>query len=307
MKKLIVSFDGIYDDTGYLFSFAKCLSAAVKNSPYADLFEDIIATSGFAFRMWVDGNSLCPSATSIWSFDSQKNWVENGGLLCDYVGRYWGQDEIEQERRLQAIDIIKKSIDNGIAAIVWDISGCEWGLITGYEEEQKKLFTLKANCEESEITYDLLGKMEIPILSVLTITGRSNKSQDQIIEETIKLAKSHYKGEEWCENAKGLDAYPALIGFIEEKFTQECSCSLDYYLGTYGGLKYYAWKFFEKYDYLELSELYKRIYQAWKSAFDIKQTKDIIENEVKNGIIILISNAYELEKKAFELMKSKFN
>ncbi len=67
MKKLDITWEGIEDPTGYLFSFAKSLAAVVKNSPYTDLFEDIIATSGFAFRMWVD-RELCPSATSIWEF-----------------------------------------------------------------------------------------------------------------------------------------------------------------------------------------------------------------------------------------------
>jgi len=76
MKKLSLSWDGIEDPTGYLFSFAKCISAAVKNSPYSSLSEDIIASSGFAFRMWV-ASDLCPSAMSIWEFKKQKPWVEN--------------------------------------------------------------------------------------------------------------------------------------------------------------------------------------------------------------------------------------
>ena len=47
MKKLNISFEGVHDETGYLFSFAKCLSAAVRNSPYSKLADDIIVTSGF--------------------------------------------------------------------------------------------------------------------------------------------------------------------------------------------------------------------------------------------------------------------
>ena len=86
MKKLNISWEGIHDSTGYLFSFAKSLACAVKNSPWQEYAEDIVATSGFAFRMWVSAD-LCPSATSIWEFDKQKPWVESGGLPCDYVGR----------------------------------------------------------------------------------------------------------------------------------------------------------------------------------------------------------------------------
>ena len=35
MKKMNITWDGIYDSTGYLFSFAKALFCAVKNSPSA--------------------------------------------------------------------------------------------------------------------------------------------------------------------------------------------------------------------------------------------------------------------------------
>lgn len=95
-NQLCISWDGVQDSTGYLFSFAKALSTAVKYSPYSEKAEDIVATSGFAFRMWVSPD-LCPSATSIWGFDCQKSWVENGGLKCDYIGRYWDQKHIENK------------------------------------------------------------------------------------------------------------------------------------------------------------------------------------------------------------------
>ena len=49
MKKLNISWEGVGDTTGYLFSFAKCLSAAVRHSPYHELAEDIVASSGFCF------------------------------------------------------------------------------------------------------------------------------------------------------------------------------------------------------------------------------------------------------------------
>lgn len=48
------------------------------------------------------------------------------------IGRYRGQDDLEETRRKQAIENIRKSIDNGIAEVAWDIDIPEWGLITGY-------------------------------------------------------------------------------------------------------------------------------------------------------------------------------
>ena len=110
MKKLNITWDGIHDSTGYLFSLAKSLCCAVKNSPWAEYAEDIVATSGFAFRMWVAAD-LCPSSTSIWEFGKQPAWVTSGGLDCEYTERLWNEDAIEEKRRLAAIEQIKKSID----------------------------------------------------------------------------------------------------------------------------------------------------------------------------------------------------
>lgn len=39
MKTLNVTWDGIQDPTGYLFSFAKSLSCAVKHSPWPEYAE----------------------------------------------------------------------------------------------------------------------------------------------------------------------------------------------------------------------------------------------------------------------------
>lgn len=299
MKKLNVTWNGVYDSTGYLFSFAKALATVVKNSPYSNYYEDIIATSGFAFRMWV-APDLCPSATSIWSFDEQKNWIESGGLTCDYIDRLWGQESIEEERRLAAIDMIKKSIDNGIAAISWDIGVPEWGLITGYDDEKQKLATLSVTGEESEMDYLNLGKREIPILNVLTVTGINNKSQDDIISDTLKIAKAHLNGEEWCDNKKGLEAYPALISFLESDFDPNLSWNLEYYLGTYAALKYYAWKFFEKYNLTEFCNLYKTVYESWQKAFELKTSTDLSIKENRDDIIKILKTAEECEKQALQ-------
>ena len=304
MKKLNITWDGIHDSTGYLFSLAKSLSCAVKNSPWSDYAEDIIATSGFAFRMWVAAD-LCPSSTSIWGFDGQKPWVESGGLTCDYIGRYWGQDEIEEQKRLEAIANIKKSIDNGIPAVSWDIGVPEWGLITGYDDEKQVFATLAVN-GEGELAYDSLGKRELPILSVLTVTGTSGKTQDDILRDTLKLAVSHLRGEEWCDNAKGLEAYLALIRHFEADDPTSpgfaVSWNMEYLLGTYGALKYYAWKYFEKMKQTELAGIYKAVYDAWQEAFKIKKEQDVSQPEAKAKIASLLKFAHENEKQAVEIM-----
>lgn len=304
MKKLNITWNGVNDTTGYLFSFAKSLSAVLKNSPYEELSEDIIASSGFAFRMWVAAD-LCPSATSIWSFDCQKTWLENGGLICDYVGRYWDQDDIEEVKRLEAIENIKRSIDCGIAAISWDIGVPEWGLIIGYDDETQFFVALSVTGSEIELSYDSLGKREIPMLNVVTIKGRTNKNQEDIINDTLKLAVSHLRGEEWCENYKGFEAYPALIAHFEKEFNPSVSWNMEYCLGTYAALKWYGWKFFEKYKLSELSELYKKVFDCWWESFNIKKSCDLSNRKNSEKIAKLLNMAFEYERQVVQLLVKK--
>jgi hypothetical protein len=302
MKKLNITWDGIADPTGYLFSFAKSLANAVKNSPRYEHAEDIVATSGFAFRMWL-AKDMCPSATSIWAWDAQKPWVESGGLRCEYVGRMWGEDAIEEQRRLEAVAVIKKSIDGGIPAVVWDIGVPEWGLVTGYDDERQVFATLAINHSEGEMPYDVLGRREIPILSALAVTGVADKPQEEIFKDTLRLAVGHLRGEEWCDNAKGLAAYPAIFKFFEKGLNPEDSWTTEYCLGTYASLKYHAWKYFEKMGRQELAELYRHIYEAWLQAFQIKTGEDIGQEVVRGRIVGPLASAWANEKKAVEVME----
>jgi hypothetical protein len=302
MKKLNITWDGVADPTGYLFSFAKSLANAVKHSPWHEYAEDIVATSGFAFRMWL-AKDLCPSATSIWDWAMQKPWVESGGLTCDYVGRVWHENDVEEERRLAAIVNIKKSIDGGIPAVVWDIGVPEWGLITGYDDERQVFATLAVNHSEGEMSYDTLGKREIPILSVLTVTGASDKPQAEILKDTMKLAAGHLKGEEWCDNTQGLAVYPALIEWFGTELDPDNSWTTEYNLGTYAALKCYAWKYFEKVGQGELAELYKSVHEAWLQAFEIKTKESIGQPHVRERIAAQLASAWENEKKVMEVME----
>ena len=123
MKNLNLSWkDGIEDTTGLILSFSKALGLAVTKGVSLEAAEDITATSGFAFRMWVDEKELNPKAMVSWKLDNQKAWVENGGLTCNYVGSYKGQGDIGEEKRKEAGEIIIESIDKGIPVVVWKIN-----------------------------------------------------------------------------------------------------------------------------------------------------------------------------------------
>lgn len=297
MKKLKVDFEGIPDATGYLFSLAKCLAAAVRDSPYHDAAEDIVATSGFAFRMWVDTDTLCPSALSTWNLDQQKPWIESGGFRCEYTGRYWDASDQEQERRLKAIEQIKCSIDQSVAAIVWDISGGEWGLITGYSDLIKNFSTLKLNGKRELLPYPKLGRLEIPILSVLTITQQTAKSGEEIFWDTLRLAVAHYRSREPGDVVHGLSVYPVMLRFLQEPFTIS-PWNLKYSLGNYAALKQYALFYFQKRGEDLLAGLYQTIFDCWMRAFHLAEQQDIRAKTIRAQITNELVTAYASEERA---------
>lgn len=302
MKKLSITWNETYDSTGYLFSFAKALSCAVKNSPYADLAEDIVATSGFAFRMWVAAD-LCPSETSIWDFGGQPKWIKNGGLTVTHANCCWKPEKVLNDARNDVMPRIRESIDRGIPVVAWDIGVCEWGLITGYDDETQKLATLCINGKSGEMDYCKLGNREMPMLNVVTITGRTDRTQADIMAGTKELAKAHLNGKEWCDNAQGLAAYERLTAMFDSEDPALASCwGMEYTLGTFGALKWYAWKFFEKYGETELAEAYKTVYESWQKAFDLKKTADMSLAENCSAASELLKKAHECEKAALQMM-----
>jgi len=299
------TFDGIYDPTGYLFSLAKSIACAVKHSPWSEYAEDIIATSGFAFRMWVR-DDLCGSATSMWYWNNAKLWVENGGFTCEYVGRYWDQKKQEKEKRLEAVALAKRSIDSGIPAVCWDVGLPEWGLLTGYNDKDKAFAALSQVKGESKMPYKKLGKCEIPILFLLAFTGRTGKSEEDILRDTLQLAVTHLEGKEACDSvlAQGLEVYPSLIRHFEAEDPEFALCwNMEYHLGTYAALKHYAWKYFEKMGQDELAGLYREISGAWLAAYQKQSGEEAKQPEGRQKIAALLRSAQENETQALERMR----
>ncbi|MGI6152070.1 MAG: hypothetical protein ACOYIR_09005, partial [Christensenellales bacterium] len=175
--------------------------------------------------------------------------------------------------------------------------------VTGYDDEAQILYVLLVNAEEPQtMPFDTLGKREVPILSVLTVKGTSEKAKDAILRDTMRLAVQHLTGQEWCENEKGLAAYDALIRIFSEKPETAASWNAEYFLGTYGALKEYAWKYFEKYGEKELAELYHAVFDDWMRAFNLQRTGG--EN-VAADIAKLLQSARQNESVAVEIMQRR--
>jgi hypothetical protein len=115
------------------------------------------------------------------------------------------------------------------------------------------------------------------------------------VRDTKKLAAAHLRGKEWCDNAKGLAAYDALLAFVQDKLTADTAWNLEYMLGTYAALKWYAWQFFEKYGEAELAALYKTVHESWQTAF--------VHRADKAAVLAALEEAKAAETRAAELME----
>jgi hypothetical protein len=227
-------------DSDFSFSFTKSLYTSLRYAGYEVSPMQIAAKSGFAFRIWV-AKSLCPSAMSIFDWELLKKGVEQCGFEVTHITRLWDEEHLEVERREQAHLAIKKAVDDGIPAIVWDVSIPEWELITGYDDERQEYSGLSITGQLTVLPYDKLGRREIPILSV-TIPGKTIElNETELLKSTLQMAVAHAHQNEWEDRPEyqdGLLAYKVWSQAMGNVTTDDWPSR--YYIQTYECMRRYA-------------------------------------------------------------------
>jgi hypothetical protein len=169
----------------------------------------LMGSSAFAFRIFIN-EVMCPSAMSIFNWSSiLPEAVRQAGYDCVYVSRMWDETGEEEEKREQAHAAIVEGIDRGVPSVVWDIADCEWGLIIGYDQENRTYHTLTYNGTPSSLAYRKLGKNGIDILSVAIPEEQSRRSRDEVILNSLKAAVAHAEQKEWTDRPAYQDGLPA--------------------------------------------------------------------------------------------------
>lgn len=294
------------ETTGFLHTFASSLLGVLSVAPFATDPDDSVATTGFAFRIWIDAKEFCPSAMSIWNYGLMPKGVRNAGYACTYDSRLWGETAVELERRQQAHAHIKASIDRGIPAIAWDLGVAEWGLIVGYDDTRMQYAYIDVT-GEGMLDYDKLGQREIPILSVLTVTDKIPVDKTEQLESTLRIAASHARGGEPCDNASGLAAYDALLDLCQQD-VQENDWSWQYTLGTFCDLRYFAWQYLQKAAAADPSLAaaagrYHDVYAAWRQAYDAHASK-LTSAEKREAIHGQMKKAAAAERSGIEAIEA---
>ncbi len=202
-------------EPGIYHSFMASLATVINHT--AGEFDPawLMGVSGFAFRSFVN-EQFCPSAMSIFDWSALPEAVEQSGYRCIYVDRLWDEGEREAERRAEAHTAIISAIDRGVAAVVWDLAGCEWGVVVGYDESTSSYDILTSEGGPSSLAFERLGRNGIDILSVAIPGVPNDRSREEVLHNSLKVAVAHAKGEEWTDRPRyqnglaGLDLWATL-------------------------------------------------------------------------------------------------
>lgn len=169
----------------------------------------LMGSSAFAFRIWISP-CFCPSCMSVFRWEKiLPASLENAGYHYTYISRMWEEKFLEEERRQQAHSAIVHTIDRGIPAVVWDVAEVEWGLITGYDDTNKKYSVLSCLGKPDSLPYEKLGRNGIDILSVIIPGEPKGCDRAHVFRRSLEAAVAHAEQKEWLDRSNYQDGIPA--------------------------------------------------------------------------------------------------
>lgn len=233
--------------TCHLHSYTKAVLAAIQAQEGQVDPVWVVGASGAAFRIWVH-NELCPSATSVFDWSLLPEGVKNAGWNCDHHSRMWHEEGIAEERQKAAHDAIVRALQEGKVPVCWDIGVPEWGVITGYDDEERVFSGISVFGEPTQLKYEQLGRREIPIMSVTIIQGPSNADRRHAAISSLRTAVDHAEQREWLERPAYQDgpaAYEMWAAALERLAAGGEQNMLSYYAGTYLAARYYARRYMD--------------------------------------------------------------
>jgi hypothetical protein len=307
--------EGIY--AGPFFSFTRSLWVSLVAAGNDIDPAWVTGASGFAFRIWVAGETLCPSAMSVFNWKLLPKGLKQVGFDCKYISRMWNEESLEVERREEAHREIVKAVDAGIPPIVWDISVPEWCLIIGYDDEEQAYEFLCVTGKTGRQPYEKLGRNEIPILSV-TIPGVPNGlEKEDRIRTILQTAVDHARQREWEERPQyqdGLPAFEVWAKLMEPKRFAEMMEKHGknplppwYYASTYVSMRYYAWRFLKSLEVDDLTpavETYRKVFESLKAVYEPVKDMKIPDNRQLSNMSAAIRQAGEYETEGVKILES---
>lgn len=178
---------------------------------------DVMGYTAHAFRIIIDRDAVEVGSYSAFNWPLyHAQQLHNLGFTVQTLGRPNHIPPTPEELE-EAIASIQTSLDNGVPALSWDLFIPEWGLIYGYDDENKVLRCRDVR-KDGDLPYEKLGRGEVTEMYVLTITGSHPVDKRTMLKGALQMAVTHAKYVEREDESHrvGLDAYEAWI----EAFTK---------------------------------------------------------------------------------------
>jgi len=313
-------------EPGIYHSFLKCLATALS---YIEGNLDPVALMGnsaFAFRIFIN-EKMCPSAMSVFDFSTLlPAAIEQAGYQAIYIARYWNEAQQEPVKQAEAHAAIVEGINRSVPAIVWDIAAAEWGLITGYDLENKTYHALSHNGQPAQLPFEKLGHNGINILSV-TIPGTANqRPRSERLHNAVRAAVHHAEQKEWMDRPQyqdGLPAYDLWASLLEKwamiaeagrekNLNPEIRDFATYYAGHHYSARCYAREYLKSMAngnewMLKAASCYEDVASALKPVWDYFSQANPINANKLNSLSADIKRAKIAEAEGINFLKKYLN
>lgn len=173
---------------------------------------DVMGYTAHAFRIIIDRDAVEVGSYSAFNWPIyHAEQLHNLGFSVQTLGSPSHIPPTPEELE-EAIASIQTSLERGVPALSWDLFIPEWGLIYGYDDENKVLRCRDVR-KDGDLPYEKLGRSETTEMYVLTITGSHPVDKRSMLRGTLQMAVNHAKYVEREDESHrvGLDAYDGWI------------------------------------------------------------------------------------------------
>lgn len=146
----------------------------------------------------------------------------------------------------EALDLIHHAVDRGYPVLAWDLCIPEFGMIYGYDDEQKKLYLDECGRKDT-LSYENLGRGVMEEIFVLAADAAKPVSFKDGLRGALRMIAEHYDGKEPnvpAEAVKGLKAYDVWLDAFRSKGVE--ANGNGYNVAVVGDSRKYAAGFLEE-------------------------------------------------------------
>lgn len=202
-----------------------------------DTFQKFLGVTGIAAQLCMDTHCSALPVTDYDWITEHPRFLEGIGVKTQ-IYHASPDDPAYEYKQGQAIDAVKKSLNQNRAVVVWGIDTGEFGIIDGYDDEDGVFFTKGIGSPNAgtsmPILYRNLGKTfaNAPVLYVEIPDSFQTIDRKQAYYHSLKLyAQEMTRVSDRADRAYGIGGYDLLISGLKKG---ECdSFGLRYCLGVY--------------------------------------------------------------------------